>query len=55
MDMIGGGVHGSDENTVGWPADLKATSTRQRAEIMFCNDMDERQAADFTARLGGDQ
>lgn len=55
IDMIGDGVHGSDENKVGWPVDFKTTGARERAEIMFCNDMGESEATNFMTRLGGDQ
>lgn len=55
IEMIGDQVHGSDENTVGWPVDPKTTSMRERTEIMLCNDMDAQQTADFMGKLGGDQ
>lgn len=55
IEMVGDQVHGSDENTVGWPVDPKTTSMQERTEIMLCNDMDAQETADFMNKLGSDQ
>ncbi len=55
IEMVGDQVHGTDENTVGWPVDPKTTGVQERMEIMFCNDMDAGEAAGFLSKLGSDQ
>ncbi len=55
IEMVGNGVHGSDENSVGWPVDPKTTSMQERTKTMFCNDMDSREAVVFLGKLGRDK
>ena len=52
--MMGAGRHGSNPAEVGWPFDPAETDFAQGFPLMFCNDMDETQAADFAAKLGQD-
>ncbi len=54
LEMMGSGLHGSNENEVGWPFDPKAGSRRDHYRAMFCNDMSEAEAAALLARLGKD-
>lgn len=54
LQMMGTGVHGEREDEVGWPADPKGGDLRALYPLMFCNDMDEAQAAAFMAKLGPD-
>jgi len=55
MQMMGRGLHGSASDQVGWPVDPAITSLRDRYEIMFCNDMDEKQRAAFLGCLENDE
>lgn len=55
LAMMGKGVHGSNENEVGWPFDPKLEAMSERYSLMFCNDMDEAQAAAFFSKLGQDR
>lgn len=54
LDQMGHGLHGSSPDEVGWPIDPATSSMEERFAAMFCNDMDEVQAAAFLARLGSD-
>lgn len=40
LQMLGTGLHGSNDDEVGWP---RTTSPRERYEAMYCNDMNEAQ------------
>jgi pimeloyl-ACP methyl ester carboxylesterase len=52
--MMGNGRHGSDPDSVGYPLDPKECPVQLQYREMFCNDMDDGDAARFMARLGGD-
>jgi pimeloyl-ACP methyl ester carboxylesterase len=39
---------------IGWPLDPEMHSNEERWRVMFCNDMDSKQAEEFVARLGMD-
>jgi pimeloyl-ACP methyl ester carboxylesterase len=52
--MMGSSVQGEVEDEVGWPADPKDGDPQGVFPLMFCNDMDQAQAAAFLARLGAD-
>ena len=54
LEQMGQGVHGDNENQVGWPVDPATHSMEQRYRLMFCNDMDEAAAEAFLAQLGAD-
>jgi pimeloyl-ACP methyl ester carboxylesterase len=54
QQMIGTGLHGANGMEVGWPIDPKKSSTAERFALMFCNDMQDSQQADFLAKLGKD-
>jgi pimeloyl-ACP methyl ester carboxylesterase len=54
IQQMGSGLHGSNENEVGWPVDPKTIDARTRYSQMFCNDMSAADASDFIARLGKD-
>ena len=51
LDQMGQGPRGSSVEEVGYPAGTEA----ERYATMFCNDMDEDDAAAFLARLGRDR
>ena len=51
VQMMGRGLQGAVENEVGWPVDPDTTQTRDRYEIMYCNDMSEAQKATFLPNL----
>lgn len=55
IEMVGGGLRGTDDSMVGWPVDPQTTSMQERMVIMFCNDMDEGQTKSFMSLLGKDQ
>lgn len=55
IEQMGGGLHGSHPDQVGWPVDPASTPMAERFRAMFCNDMDETGAEAFLARLGQDQ
>jgi pimeloyl-ACP methyl ester carboxylesterase len=55
LQMLGGGLHGSSENQVGWPLDPSTTSIRERYIAMFCNDMTQGQQDAFLQRLQHDE
>jgi len=55
LQMIGSGQHGSDPDEVGRPLDPATHSQEEQYRVMFCNDMDEAEAARFIARLGPDR
>ncbi len=54
FQMMGNGVHGSDENEIGWPADPATTTPAERFALMFCNDMTMDETTAFSAKLGKD-
>jgi pimeloyl-ACP methyl ester carboxylesterase len=54
QQMIGGGVHGSHRDEVGWPLDPATVTHEQQWAACFCNDMDATATAAFIARLGRD-
>lgn len=54
LAMLGTGVHGENEDEVGWPVDPRTHSRAQRDRVMLCNDMDSAQADAFLTRLGQD-
>lgn len=55
VELIGKGVHGASEMEVGWPVDPASVSPEERHRLMFCNDMDEAQAAELLHATRGDQ
>ncbi len=55
LQLIGGGLHGSNESEVGWPVDARTTSMQERYDVMFCNDMTPAQKASFLASLEHDE
>jgi pimeloyl-ACP methyl ester carboxylesterase len=52
--MIGGGVHGSHPDEVGWPVDPATVSKEQHWAACFCNDMDAAGTRAFLDCLGRD-
>lgn len=54
LEMMGTGAHGSNPDEVGWPFDMAVHEVRERFSVMFCNDMDDEQAAAFLDRLNAD-
>jgi pimeloyl-ACP methyl ester carboxylesterase len=54
LQQMGSGAHGSNADEVGWPFDPKTVDPRQRAPLMFCNDMNEAQKSAFLSQLGHD-
>jgi pimeloyl-ACP methyl ester carboxylesterase len=52
--MMGSGAHGADPEKVGWPFDPATAGFAEGFPLMFCNDMDEAEAAAFMAKLGKD-
>ena len=52
--MMGNSRRGENPDELGWPVDRATASFDGFARAMFCNDMDEAQAAEFLARLGED-
>lgn len=54
LQMMGGGVHGSHPDEVGWPADSRTGQMHTGFQKMFCNDMPADEGASFSARLGRD-
>jgi pimeloyl-ACP methyl ester carboxylesterase len=54
LEQMGQGVHGDNDEQVGWPVDPATHSMDERYRIMFCNDMDEAGTGAFLARLGND-
>jgi pimeloyl-ACP methyl ester carboxylesterase len=54
IQQMGSGPHGANPNEVGWPFDPKTVDPAKRAALMFCNDMNEVEAAGFLAQLGRD-
>lgn len=54
LQLIGNGLHGSNENEVGWPVDPRTTSMHDRYDAMFCNDMTAAQKQMFLAGLDQD-
>lgn len=54
LDMLGQGRRGDDPGEVGWPREIEGLGRDEQQRHLFCNDMDDRQAGDFIARLGRD-
>lgn len=54
QDMIGNGVHGQNEDEVGWPLDPATHSMEERFRACFCNDMTADETAAFMRKLGAD-
>jgi pimeloyl-ACP methyl ester carboxylesterase len=54
IELMGNGLHGSDDNEVGWPVDRKTASPLERYGAMYCNDMSEEQKAAFISNHEGD-
>ncbi len=54
LDQMGLGLHGANEEQVGWPVDIMTSSLEDRYRLMFCNDMTTQDADAFLARLGED-
>jgi pimeloyl-ACP methyl ester carboxylesterase len=55
FQMLGTGLHGSNDNEVGWPIDPGKTSLSERYVAMFCNDMTEEQKNTFLKNLQHDE
>ena len=55
LEQMGKGLHGENEDEVGWPVDTATTSREDRHPAMFCNDMDRLAAESFLAKLGKDK
>jgi len=55
FQMLGSGLHGSNDNEVGWPVDPRKTSLQERYLAMFCNDMTKAQSDSFLKDLQHDQ
>lgn len=55
IELMGRGVHGQNDDEVGWPEPLEdAGSAARLYPKMFCNDMGESEAAAFLGKLGQD-
>lgn len=54
LELMGTGLHGSNENEVGWPSDPKVGDIRERYPSMFCNDMSPSETTAFMAKVGSD-
>jgi pimeloyl-ACP methyl ester carboxylesterase len=54
LDQMGLGLHGANNDQVGWPVDIMTHSLNDRYRVMFCNDMDDAEADAFLACLGDD-
>lgn len=55
IELMGNGLHGSDDNEVGWPVDRTTTSQHERCYAMYCNDMSDEQKSAFMANHHGDE
>lgn len=55
IELMGNGLHGSNENEVGWPVDRKTASSLERYGAMYCNDMSAEQKSAFIANHEGDE
>lgn len=55
VQLMGNGLHGSNENEVGWPVDPATTRALDRYEAMYCNDMNETKKSAFLANLEQDE
>ncbi len=55
LAKMGNGLHGENEDEVGWPVDPETTVLEDRYLTMFCNDMDKSAAETFLARLRNDK
>jgi pimeloyl-ACP methyl ester carboxylesterase len=53
-EMMGSGLHGANENEIGWPLDPSTSGMGERFAAMFCNDMSAEQRSAFLAKLGQD-
>jgi pimeloyl-ACP methyl ester carboxylesterase len=54
VQLMGNGLHGSNDSEVGWPVDPRKVAMRDRYDVMFCNDMTEVQRNAFLAQIGHD-
>lgn len=54
LQMVGSGLHGSNDSEVGWPLDPRTTDVNERYAAIFCNDMEANQAEPFLGKLGRD-
>jgi pimeloyl-ACP methyl ester carboxylesterase len=54
IGMVGDGLHGANQDEIGWPLDPAAHSMEDRFKLMFCNDMDEAATSAFMRKLGAD-
>jgi pimeloyl-ACP methyl ester carboxylesterase len=54
LQMMGNGIHGSNDNEVGWPVDPETTVMHDRYTAMYCEDMGEEQAKSFLTSLDRD-
>lgn len=54
IELMGNGLHGSNDDEVGWPVDRKTASSLERYSAMYCNDMNEEQKAAFIINHEGD-
>lgn len=54
LEQMGQGVHGQNDEEVGWPVNPATHSMEQRYRLMFCNDMDDTAATAFLNKLGQD-
>lgn len=55
FQMLGTGLHGSNDNEVGWPIDPGKTSLTERYVAIFCNDMSAEQKHVFLKNLQHDE
>jgi pimeloyl-ACP methyl ester carboxylesterase len=53
-ERMGSGLHGQNEDEVGWPVDPATTTMEERFRAMFCSDMNPAEADRFFAKLGQD-
>jgi len=54
LQMMGGGLRGSNANEVGWPDAARAAKIQDRYETLFCTDMAGEQKRTFLSRLDRD-
>lgn len=54
VEMMGAGMHGANENEIGWPMDRSSMALAEQWEMLFCNDMSTDERRDFIGRLGQD-
>jgi len=54
IELMGTGLHGENDNEVGWPSEARASEMRARLPLLFCNDMAEHERSEFLGRAGKD-